>query len=169
MEKKGRTINCTPHDIKVMKQPNYWQDPKVAEVDFIFKSYNGQDIRCTTSYSDTEPVVVDMGGADGINKHVVVTNAPMFDSLSNIPKFTDGNGKEAPLNESDTLIVSMPVGNLVASNPELLPCIVMGPNTGPNKTIQLNGKDFIMGAVRYPDDHPQKGQIMGCYDFVIYK
>ena len=165
---EGRTFNCTPHDIHIIKQPHEWKDPKVPEVHCTFKSFNKQDIRCVSN-TDPQRTVIPLLDDNNRIRLLLTSKAPSFDALVNIPTFQDDNGNPCPLKENDTIIVSMAVGNLVAKNPSLLPCRVVGPNTGPSQTVKIMGRDFVSGACRYGEDHPRKGEIMGCYDLVVYK
>ena len=167
--KTNRFINLTPHDLTIIKQPEEWVDKETPEVEFVIKPYDNKEVRCTASGKRTYSSFNIVPEGQTSQKNVLITSAPVYDALVDMPTLKDANGNECPLNDSDVVFASMPVGNMAVSNPSLFNCTVMGPNTNPTSVVEFNGKKLTSGVCRNTKEGPDKGKIIGCYDFVVYQ
>lgn len=117
--------NCTPHNIKV-----YSKDHQKVLTEF---PASGNQIRLESSQQFELPMLK----VDG--NEIPCVTSQKFNPKINWPKLDDS---------VDTILVSMPVGNLVENNfLKDVPYNVMGPDTGPSAVVRdENGR--ILGTTR---------------------
>jgi hypothetical protein len=122
-KEKSVHYNGTPHEITLYDNNN--------EILEVFPS-NGS-IRSNESYEEKVFVIKDFP--------YPLVAAPTFHGLTGLPDDKDV-----------TLIVSMPVGQLIKANPSLWRGAVVGPDTGPKNGVR-----------------DKAGLIVGTKQFVVYK
>ena len=131
----GDIVNCTPHDVHIA----YDIDGKQYQVTVPARREHTLRVEPTpqTIVGTVAIYQCDKGGQRTAEYAVPLLTAPSFVALGGTP----------PPPDTAAVLVSMPVGQFLATRPDLLPRTrVLGPDTGPGSVVRDDNGQIV--AVR---------------------